>query len=42
MISAEEWRAYNDAVDRIAGGAAEQVRARVLAWCNEHPDATVA
>ena len=42
MISAEEWRAYNDAVDRIAGGTAEQVRARVLAWCNEHPDATVA
>lgn len=42
MISADEWRAYNEAVGRIADGASEQVRLRVSAWCEANHDASVA
>ena len=42
MITAEEWKAYNDAVSRISDGAAASVENAVLGWCRSNPNATVA
>lgn len=42
MISAEAFDAYNNAVADMSDGLSEQCAARVLAFCETHPDATVA
>ncbi len=42
MISAKEWQAYNEAVERIASGASSAVESGVLKWCDEHPGASAA
>ncbi len=42
MITAKEWDAYNEAVSKIADGAAASVEKSVLAWCDGNPGATVA
>lgn len=42
MITAEEWKAYNDAVSKISDGAAASVENAVLGWCRSNPNATVA
>lgn len=42
MIAADQWRAYNAAVDAIRSAAEDEVREAVLSWLSEHPRATVA
>ena len=42
MITAEEWKAYNEAVAKITDGAAASVENAVLGWCRSNPNATVA
>lgn len=42
MISSDQWRAYNAAVDSIRSAAEDEVREGVLDWLNEHPGASVA
>lgn len=42
MISADQWRAYNEAVDAVCDNAREEVSSAVSSWLAEHPGATVA
>lgn len=42
MISAAQWKAYNDAVESIRSRASVAVEREVLEWCAEHEGATVA
>ena len=42
MISAVQWRAYNDAASAITDTAREQVRGELAEWLSEHDSATVA
>lgn len=42
MISSDQWRAYNEAVEAIRSAAEEEVREGVASWLNEHPRASVA
>lgn len=42
MISSDQWRAYNEAVESIRSAAEAEVRDAVLDWLNEHPEASVA
>ena len=42
MISASEWRAYNEGVEEIAGGVERRVAEGIAAWSAENPGATVA
>ncbi|MEQ2637020.1 hypothetical protein [Paratractidigestivibacter faecalis] len=42
MISADQWRAYNAAVESIREGARSAVEGEVAAWLAANPDATVA
>ncbi len=42
MISASEWKAYNDGISRISDAAEKETERRLLAWHALNPDATVA
>lgn len=42
MIAADQWRAYNEAVDSIRSAAEAEVREGVASWLEGHPGATVA
>ncbi len=42
MISASEWKAYNDGISRISDAAEKETERRLLVWHTLNPDATVA
>lgn len=42
MISAAQWKAYNDAVESIRSRASAAVEREAIEWCAEHEGATVA